>query len=118
MAREVIVRVGAETPRRRKPKDNLTLDAMDAIAAGMTYGKWKALHPETKEANESRLAKPEPQQKRQHNELPRVYEYICRGCGKKFTTNQKTRKYCDDRCKDRKNKADYRVAHPKKDVEG
>jgi len=49
----------AETMARgtsRKPKDNLALDAMDARAAGMTYGKWKAMHPHTKNANEARLA--------------------------------------------------------------
>ena len=108
--------MGCETPSRRcKPKDNLALDAMDALEAGMSYGKWKATHPETKAANESRLGKPP---KRQYTETPRVYEYICRGCGKKFTTSQKMRRYCDDRCKHRKNEADYKAAHPKKTEEG
>ena len=115
MAHEVFEQVGRETPRRCRPRDNLALDAMDARAAGMTYGKWKAQHPETKEANESRLSKPP---KRQYNQTPRVYEYICRGCGKKFTTPSKARRYCDDRCKHRKNEADYKAAHQKKDVEG
>ena len=116
MAYEVIDRVGSETPRRRKPKDNLTLDAMDALAADMTYGKWKALHPETKEANESRLH--QPASKREYKQTPKVYEFICRGCGKKFTTDNKQRRYCDDRCKQKADKAKYLAAHPKKTEEG
>lgn len=116
MAYEVIERVASETPRRRRPKDNLSLDAMDALAAGMTYGKWKALHPETKEANESRLSQPAP--KREYKETPKVYEYICRGCGKKFTTTTKPRRYCDDHCKRLKDSANYRAAHPKQAKEG
>lgn len=105
--------VGRE-PRRRKPKDNLTLDAMDALAAGMTYGEWKAQHPETAAANESRLSRPA----KAYQEQPKVYEFTCRGCGKKFTTQSKQRRYCDDRCKQKKNKADWLGAHPKNTEEG
>lgn len=115
MAHEVFEQFGRETPRRRRPKDNLALDAMDARAAGMTYGKWKAQHPETKEANESRLSQPAP--KRAYSETPKVYEFTCRGCGKKFTTQNKQRRYCDDHCKEKKDKAKYRAAHPKKTEE-
>ena len=115
MAHEVFEQFGRETPRRRRPKDNLALDAMDARAAGMTYGKWKVQHPETKEANESRLSQPAP--KRAYSETPKVYEFTCRGCGKKFTTQNKQRRYCDDHCKEKKDKAKYRAAHPKKTEE-
>lgn len=93
----------------RKPKDNLALDAMDARAAGMTYGKWKAQHPHTKAANEARLgAKPK------RADLPRVekvYEGVCPVCGKKFITHIWNKKYCSDQCKERKDHADYRARH-------
>ena len=29
--------------------DRLTMDSIAAVKAGMTYGKWKALHPHTEE---------------------------------------------------------------------
>ena len=32
---------------RRKILDRLTMDSISAEKAGMTYGKWKALHPHT-----------------------------------------------------------------------
>ena len=91
----------------RKPKDNLTLDAMDARAAGMTYGKWKAQHPNTKEANEERLA---PAQK-PREQVRRVYEIVCAGCGKTFLAVNPLRLYCDDHCKMLKDSEKYRNRH-------
>ena len=32
--------------------DRLTMDSIAAVNAGMTYGKWKALHPHTEVENE------------------------------------------------------------------
>lgn len=95
----------------RKPKDNLTLDAMDALAAGMTYGKWKALHPHTKVANEPRLAKPKRADK---PSVSKVYEGICPVCGEKFTTTVKNKKYCSEDCKAKKDHANYRATHAQK----
>lgn len=98
----------------RKPKDNLALDAMDARAAGMTYGKWKAQHPHTKAANEARLAKPK---RAAEPSAPKVHEGICPVCGEKFTTIVKNKKYCSDDCKAKKDHAKYRARHKKDDVE-
>lgn len=99
----------------RMPKDNLALDAMDARAAGMTYGKYKAQHPETRPANEARLAamRKKPAQK----PASKVYEFTCRLCGEKFTTTNKNRRYCGDDCKAKKDHADYRAKHGKKEME-
>lgn len=38
--------------RRKKPMDNLTRDAIAAQKAGMSYGKYKALHPNTRDDDE------------------------------------------------------------------
>lgn len=81
------------------PRDNLTLDAMDAEQAGMSYGQYKALHPNTAFANEQRLQdmnKP----KQQRIVTRAVYEKICPVCGKKFTCHNRSRLYCSDRCKE------------------
>ena len=96
----------------RKPKDNLALDAMDARAAGMTYGKWKALHPHTKAANEPRLAqKPKPKPKQPAG--PREHVVICEGCGVRFVTTIKNKKYCTAHCRQRKKDAESRAQHRK-----
>lgn len=96
----------------RKPKDNLALDAMDARAAGMTYGKWKAQHPNTKNANEARLAK----MKRADEPNPR--EVICPVCGARFIANVHNKKYCSDGCKAKMDDAKYRARKAKKKAEG
>ena len=63
--------------------DNLAKDAMLARKAGMTYGRWKALHPNTKDE----VVKPSEK------------ECVCQHCGKTFilkTTHK--RKYCEFYC--------------------
>lgn len=99
----------------RKPKDNLALDAMDARAAGMTYGKWKAQHPHTKAANEARLAKPK---RADQPSVQKVHEGICPVCGEKFTTIVKNKKYCSDDCKAKMEGAKYRARKAQKRAEG
>lgn len=97
--------IGCETRKRPpKPKDNLALDAMDARKAGQTYGKWKVNHPNTKEANEPRLA---AAGKKKH--AAKVLEVVCMGCGKTFTTENSQRRYCTDECKKRKDRAALRA---------
>lgn len=88
-----VERLASDTPQKT-PKDNLTLDALDAERAGMSYGKYKALHPQTRDANEHRLAeKPKrPPRTRQ------IYENICLQCGRTFSTTNHSRLYCDDKC--------------------
>lgn len=92
------------TRRYGPPRDNLTLDAMDAERAGMTYGKYKAQHPNTKDENEARLKESSKRtQPRAH------YVFYCRGCGEKFITTNARRKYCSDECKKTKDGEKYRA---------
>ena len=65
--------------------DKLTLDASAATAAGMSYGKWKVLHPETI---------PEKPKTISH---PRCDIRECPTCGKQFQSYT-TRKYCNNEC--------------------
>lgn len=97
--------IAVEKPHK-EPKDNLTLDVLDAQQAGMSYGQYKAQHPTTRYINEPRLGA-----KRSTPAPPKVYEFVCRGCGEKFTTTTKMRRYCGDGCKAKKANADY---HAKK----
>lgn len=85
------------------PQDNLTMDAIDAERAGMTYGKYKAQHPNTKDANEARLA----ENRKQPRQSRKVYENTCLFCGEQFTTMDARQRYCGDVCKKRKNNAKY-----------
>lgn len=70
--------------------DNLSRDAMAAMRAGQTYGKWKAEHPHTKDAPPA----PVPVE-----EFHRTKE--CCNCGKKFPLYDRASnvKYCSDECK-------------------
>lgn len=100
---------------RCQPQDNLSMDVLDAqrLGYGCHYGHYKADHPYTQEANEDRLAvKPEsPPKPRQ------VYEFYCRGCGKKFTTTTAVRRYCSDECKAKKDGAKARAKREKMKME-
>lgn len=88
----------------REPLDNLTLDVLDAQRAGMSYGKYKALHPNTMAANEPRLAQDqEDQESKPKKKRPAVYEFICLNCGQKFAASNAQAKYCSCACKARKN---------------
>ena len=61
--------------------DRLAMNAMLAMKAGMSYGKWKALQPAVV-----------PEKK----ELPEGWR-LCPGCGKEFT-GRKNKKYCCKEC--------------------
>ena len=64
--------------------DNLARDAAAALRAGMSYGKWKALHPFTKHKSEQ----------------PRENVKRCHRCGNPIPkSSQPSRKYCSDLCK-------------------
>lgn len=92
------------------PKDSLTMDVLAAERAGMSYGKYKALHPRTKDDNEALLeAKP----KRTAQVRP-AYEYFCLGCGNKFTTTNRQRLHCCAECKAKKDGARSRAKAKKK----
>lgn len=83
-------RLGIErtSPRRKKePLDHLTRDVLAAEAAGMSYGKWKALHPHT-----GSDPAPEPSTGR------RII--TCANCGKEIVVTTMTRrKYCSETCR-------------------
>lgn len=102
--------------KRGAPRDNLALDAMDALAAGMSYGKYKAQHPRTAEANEARLAKKPKQQPAEPKPKTRtrmVHVNTCPVCLKEFTTTNKQRRYCSDSCKHKKENAAWRRSRTK-----
>lgn len=111
--REVNEQVARET-EYGTPMDNLALDAMDARRAGMSYGKYKAMHPNTMAANEARLAETPPPKKPRRKKPP-VYEVVCGYCGKTFYTANLQRKYCSDTCKSKLNGAKWRRSHGTKE---
>lgn len=67
--------------------DNLARDAVAATSAGMSYGFWKALHPNTKDVIE---------------EVVRLCEY----CGKQLPRKKNVR-FCDDYCQRAKARERY-----------
>ena len=71
---------------KKKKMDNLAKDAAAALAAGMSYGRWKALHPKT-DAVES-----------QDDEIPYGWK-PCKNCGKYFKPTKGGQRYCDGQCK-------------------
>lgn len=66
---------------RKKKPDKLSQDVAKALAAGMSYGKWKAMQQpvETEKG------------------LPEGWK-ICPQCGKKFRSSQ-GKKYCEAYCR-------------------
>lgn len=73
--------------RKKKEMDNLAKDAAAALAAGMSYGKWKALqeNPVVEEKNE---------------DSPKGWK-VCPRCGKSFKPNKwgsGRQIYCDVGC--------------------
>lgn len=102
----------AREKRHGIPRDNLTLDAMDAEAAGMSYGNFKAMHPKTKDANEARL---DALNKRPHREkkpytFRNVYALRCAVCDRVFESGNKARRYCSDECKAKHDGARWRAS--------
>lgn len=68
--------------------DRLTADSIAAAKAGMTYGKWKALHPKT-----------------EVNDIPQKDVKLCVICGcvigkRSSTSGQQRRRYCSAKCAD------------------
>lgn len=70
----------------KKEPDQLAIDAAAALAAGMSYGKWRAMQ------------KPVEIVKKPDTETGR--KYICEQCGKTFIRqDRKFAKYCSDECR-------------------
>ncbi len=78
--------------------DKLAREALAARLEGMSYGKWKVLHPDgipgTKE--------PEP-----------VAEYFCTVCGEPIPQKSSRRKYCSDECYRKKVSHDHYIRRKK-----
>lgn len=73
--------------------DKLAHDAAAARAAGMTYGKWKAMHPTTE-------IREEPKRDEKELEKHKIWRK-CVLCGKDFCIPIKNnRKYCSIACYD------------------
>lgn len=79
-----------------KKLDHLTLDALAAEAAGMPYGKYKAIHPHTLYEED------QPEKKAPQAAEPEMIGTICARCGKVFYHTRKTasKKYCCEACKE------------------
>lgn len=74
--------------KKKKEMDNLAKDAAAALAAGMSYGKWKAIHGDTR--CDTQAASEEA--------VPEGW-YICQHCGKPFKPkSRRQQKYCDSVC--------------------
>ena len=69
---------------KKKELDNLARDAAAALAANMSYGKWKALHPNTKDKCDEPLPQDSP---------------TCQECGQPFRPRSYVKqKYCCVEC--------------------
>lgn len=100
---------GRETNRR--PPDNLDLDSRAALALGygVHYGRYKTDHPHTRAEREARGEVDEKKRPPR-----RSYTYVCPVCGGTFTTPTKSRKYCSQVCKTRKEYTQQKEAERKK----
>jgi endogenous inhibitor of DNA gyrase (YacG/DUF329 family) len=89
---EKAARLGIErTPRKKRKKlDRLTRDVLAAEAAGMSYGKWKVLHPHT----------PDEDEEEEQEMDPDSVVVNCEYCGERFvkSKNNQTRKFCSANC--------------------
>lgn len=79
--------------------DNLTADVLAAARAGMSYGQWKAKHPNTKPVEEKLIVR---------DLKPHEYNRVCRVCGKNFVTTNARTLVCSEECK-REHKREYNL---------
>ena len=86
--------------------DTLSRDACAALEAGMSYGKWKAMHG----------YRPPIQADTKAVDAPQGISKICPQCGKTFTQGKiKQKIYCSFECqKAHANSAAYRRYHDRK----
>ena len=71
--------------------DNLAREAMMEKQAGMSYGRWKAMHYDPTKAAPVKAEKPKSE-----------YEVTCLYCVKTFIkADKRKRLFCDDNCGDR-----------------
>lgn len=85
---------------KKKQMDKLSQEVSQELAAGMSYGKWKAMQPRVP------FRPKEP--------LESYREFTCEHCGVKFIRyDRKSQKYCGDRCKN----AAFRLRKRMKEIE-
>lgn len=96
--------------RTGAPLDNLTLDSIAAERAGMSYGAYKAKHPNTYAAREAAGAF------KKKATGPNKYLIKCAWCGAEFFAKSRDRKFCRDDC--RKAAENKRYAEKKKAKKG
>lgn len=86
-------RLGSTRTKNRKNLDRLTKDVLAAQMAGMSYGKYKALHPSSGESgNDLKLGAGKT-------------TFTCVNCGKVvITRGGARRKYCCEQCRYEYNK--------------
>jgi hypothetical protein len=93
--------------KKKKEMDNLAKDAAAALAVGMSYGKWKAIHGNTKEDN----------QLIEEETIPEGWG-ICQHCGKPFKPrSRRPQKYCDSVCQQTELRERYIEKHRERNRE-
>ena len=82
---------------KKKEPDKLARDAAAALAAKMSYGKWKALQ-----------GNPVPQKKA--DGIPDGWK-VCKRCGKHFKPTNKNQKYCEYKCQREEAEEKHKTKH-------
>lgn len=102
--------VGVERTRRkrRKPLDHLTRDVLAAEKAGMSYGKYKALHPHTPDEDDEQEELEERQERQERRSVsviagPGKKVRTCVQCGQPFAAGayHTNKRYCSDACREK-----------------
>ena len=89
-----------ERRTHKAPKDNLSRDVEAAAAAGMSYGQYKALHPNTAPPKYERSVPAPDDPITKHRPLPtETNTKRCPICGNDFVAYYKAKIYCSDECK-------------------
>lgn len=82
--------------------DNTSRDAAAAKAAGMSYGQWKILHPETAPKKVEKKLK---------------YQRVCPYCLTEFDTDRADKKFCCPQCSSNYNRKNwYRMNKERKNA--
>lgn len=85
-----------QTGKKRKPADRLSQESSEALAAGVSYGKYKAQQWEA-----DKRQPPAPVPKKEEPDPRLKYDLVCKVCGKAFKSITSYRKYCSESCADK-----------------
>ena len=83
-----------------KPMDQLTRDAIAADAAGISYGKYMALHRQVKPVAVRFPKRAKEQAKAQQQDTDQPPRPLCRCCGNPIPETVKSHTYCSAVCAD------------------